>query len=99
MALADVKLDDKYALRSGRVFLTGTHRYPGEGILRNLYLSILLTHTILAISVPFLAVRTIYLALKERFAAHRKIARWTLPIWMYVSFTGVLIYFMLYHWV
>ena len=79
-----------------RFYLTGAHRYPGTGSLRTLYFSILGTHTILAATVPILAIRTIYLALKGRFAAHRKIARWTLPIWMYVSSTGVVIYFMLY---
>lgn len=81
-----------------RFYLTGTHRYPGTGAMRTLYLSILLTHTVLAAAVPFLAIRTIYLALKDRIAAHRRIARVTLPIWMYVSVTGVLIYLMLYHW-
>ncbi|MCC7343443.1 MAG: DUF420 domain-containing protein [Deltaproteobacteria bacterium] len=81
-----------------RFYLTGTHRYPGTGAMRTIYLSVLLTHTVLAAAVPFLAIRTIYLALKDRVAAHRKIARVTLPVWMYVSVTGVLIYFMLYHW-
>lgn len=82
-----------------RFYLTGTHRYPGTGLMRTLYLSILLTHTVLAATVPFLAIRTIYLAIKNRIAAHRKIAKITWPIWMYVSVTGVLIYFMLYRWV
>jgi len=81
-----------------RFYLTGTHRYPGTGFGRNLYLSILFTHTLLAATVPFLAIRTIYLALKNRLDSHRRLARWTLPIWMYVSATGVLIYFMLYRW-
>ncbi len=79
-----------------RIYLTGTHRYPGDGILRTIYLSILTTHTILAATVPFLAVITIRYALKNRIESHRRIARWTLPIWMYVSSTGVIIYFMLY---
>jgi len=82
-----------------RVYLTGTHRYPGEGFLKTLYLTILASHTLLAALVPFLAIRTIYLALKNRITSHKRIARWTLPIWMYVSLTGVVIYFMLYHWV
>ncbi|MFO1463859.1 MAG: DUF420 domain-containing protein [bacterium] len=81
-----------------RFYLTGTHRYPGTGAMRTIYLSILLTHTLLAAAVPFLAIRTIYLALKNRIEAHRKIARVTLPVWMYVSLTGVLIYLMLYRW-
>jgi putative membrane protein len=79
-----------------RVYLTGTHRYPGEGFLKTLYLVILGSHTLLAATVPFLAVRTIYLALKGRIDSHRRIARWTLPIWMYVSLTGVVVYLMLY---
>ncbi len=79
-----------------RFYFTGTHRYPGTGFLRTLYLSILTTHTLLAAAVPVLAIRTVYLALKKRYAAHVRIARWTLPIWMYVSVTGVVIYFMLY---
>jgi uncharacterized membrane protein YozB (DUF420 family) len=57
----------------------------------------LATHITLAATVPFLAARTIYLAIKRRIPTHRKWARWTLPIWMYVSVTGVLIYLMLYH--
>lgn len=81
-----------------RFYLTGTHRYPGSGFGRSLYLTILFTHTVLAATVPVLAIRTIYLALKNRLESHRRLARWTLPIWMYVSATGVLIYLMLYRW-
>jgi len=65
--------------------------------LRPIYLSILLTHTVLAMVIVPLALRTIYLALKGRFDAHRRLARWTWPLWMYVSVTGVVIYFLLYH--
>src|SRR5262249_51964952 len=82
-----------------RFYLTGVHRYPGSGFLKTLYLTILGTHTLLAATVPFLAIRTLYLALKNRIPSHRRIAKVTLPIWMYVSATGVLIYFMLYRWV
>ena len=82
-----------------RFYFTGVHRYSGEGWMRTVYFAVLLTHTPLAALVPFLAVRTIYLALKNRIQAHRRIARVTLPVWMYVSVTGVLIYFMLYQWV
>ncbi|MFQ5525658.1 MAG: DUF420 domain-containing protein [Thermoanaerobaculia bacterium] len=74
----------------------GSTRFPGTGAVRTLYLSILLTHTVLAAAVPFLAAITLFRALKERFAKHRAIARWTLPIWLYVSVTGVVIYWMLY---
>ncbi len=80
-----------------RFYLTGVHRFPGGGMIKTLYLSILMTHTVLAATIPFLALRTLYLALRGRFESHKKIARFTLPIWMYVSLTGVVIYWMLYH--
>lgn len=80
-----------------RFYLTGVHRYPGEGAMRTFYLTLLGTHTILAAITPFLAIRTLYLAAKERFVEHRRIARWTFPVWMYVSVTGVVVYLMLYH--
>lgn len=80
-----------------RIYLEGTHRYPGEGWDRTFYLSLLTSHIILAAFVPVLAFRTIYLAVKNRIPTHKKWARFTLPIWMYVSVTGVLIYLMLYH--
>jgi uncharacterized membrane protein YozB (DUF420 family) len=79
-----------------RFSLTGVHRYPGTGALKTVYLSVLGSHTILAAVTPFLAIRTLYLAAKGRFEAHRKIARVTLPIWMYVSVTGVVVYVLLY---
>jgi uncharacterized membrane protein YozB (DUF420 family) len=74
----------------------GSVRFQGTGTVRTVYLSILLTHTVLAAAVPFLAVSTIVLARKERFETHRKLARVTLPVWLYVSVTGVVIYLMLY---
>ena len=74
----------------------GSVRFPGTGSVRVFYLSILLTHTVLAAAVPLLALVTLIRALKERFDRHRRIARWTLPIWLYVSATGVVIYWMLY---
>ena len=74
----------------------GSTRFPGVGGVRTIYLSILLTHTVLAATVPFLAGVTVYRALRGRFDKHRAIARWTLPIWLYVSVTGVVIYWMLY---
>lgn len=80
-----------------RFYLTGVHRFPHEGWLKTAYLSILGTHTLLAALVPFLAIRTLYLAWKQRFPEHRRIARITFPIWMYVSVTGVVVYWMLYH--
>ena len=74
----------------------GSTRFPGAGTVRTVYLLILLTHTVLAAVVPFLAGFTVYRALRGRFEKHRAIARWTLPIWLYVSVTGVVIYWMLY---
>lgn len=78
--------------------MVGFTRYTGEGFIRVVYFSILIPHTILAmLAVVPLASITVYRALKGRFDRHRRIARWTLPIWLYVSVTGVIIYFMLYH--
>jgi putative membrane protein len=77
-------------------FEAGSVRFQGTGTVRSVYFSILLTHTVLATAVPFLAVATLVLARKERFDAHRRLARVTLPIWLYVSVTGVVIYLMLY---
>ncbi len=77
-------------------FEAGSVRFRGTGGVRTFYLTVLLTHTVLAAVVPFLAVTTLVLARKERFEAHRRLARVTLPIWLYVSVTGVVIYLMLY---
>ncbi|MEP7367763.1 MAG: DUF420 domain-containing protein [Acidobacteriota bacterium] len=77
-------------------FEVGSVRYPGSGAMRTVYLGILLTHTILAATVPFLAVITLTRAFQRRFPAHRRIARYTFPIWLYVSITGVVVYWMLY---
>jgi uncharacterized membrane protein YozB (DUF420 family) len=81
-------------------FEVGSVRFQGRGAVRTLYFTILLTHTALAASVPVLALITLSRALRERFDRHRAIARWTLPIWLYVSVTGVVVYLMLYriHW-
>jgi len=75
----------------------GVHRYPGTGFARSAYLAILATHTVLAAAVVPLVLRTLHLASRSRFVEHRRIARWTLPIWFYVSVTGVVVYVMLYH--
>jgi putative membrane protein len=75
----------------------GVHRYPGTGFARSAYLVILATHTVLAAAVVPLVLRTLHLANRSRFVEHRRIARWTLPIWFYVSVTGVVVYVMLYH--
>ena len=76
----------------------GSVRFQGQGTVRTVYLAILLTHTVLAAVVPFLAVVTIFFARKGRFESHRRLARVALPVWLYVSVTGVLVYFFLYHW-
>jgi len=75
----------------------GATRFTETGAVRTLYFSILITHTILAAVTPFLVGTSVVLALRENFERHRRIARWTLPIWLYVSVTGVVIYVMLYH--
>ena len=75
----------------------GSVRFTGQGWIRPVYFGILITHTILAATVVPLVITTLVRALRERFDRHRAIARWTYPIWMYVSITGVVIYLMLYH--
>ena len=74
----------------------GSVRFQGTGIVRTVYFTVLISHTVLAAAVPVLAAVTLFRALRERFDRHRAIARWTLPIWLYVSVTGVTIYWMLY---
>ena len=77
-------------------FQVGSVRFQGTGAIRKVYLAILISHTVLAATVPFLAAITLVRALRQRFDRHRAIARWTLPIWLYVSVTGVVVYWMLY---
>jgi putative membrane protein len=74
----------------------GSVPFKGQGSIRMVYFSILFTHTILASAVVPLALITLTRGLRGKFAAHRRIARWTLPIWLYVSVTGVAVYVMLY---
>src|SRR6266536_421358 len=74
----------------------GSVHYPHSGVLRAIYLTILATHTILAATVPVLAIITLRRGLKSQFPGHKKLARWTFPIWLYVSITGVVVYLMLY---
>lgn len=80
-----------------RFALTGSHRFPELGWVRTLYLTILISHMLLALVTVPLVFRTLFLAWRKRFDEHRKIARFTYPIWLYVSFTGVIVYLMLYH--
>ncbi|MCC6341100.1 MAG: DUF420 domain-containing protein [Bryobacterales bacterium] len=77
-------------------FQVGSVRFTKTGAIRTVYLTILATHTALAAAVPALAVITLQRALAARFDRHRRIARWTLPVWLYVSVTGVIVYLMLY---
>jgi uncharacterized membrane protein YozB (DUF420 family) len=75
----------------------GSVRFTKTGAIRAVYFTILLTHVILAVAIVPLALVTLSRGLARKFDRHRAIARWTLPIWMYVSVTGVVVYFMLYH--
>ena len=74
----------------------GSKPFPGTGSIRALYFSILITHVVLAAVILPMAIVTLSRAVRERFDLHVRIARWTLPIWLYVSVTGVVIYGMLY---
>ena len=74
----------------------GSVKFDKPGWVRIVYLWILTTHTILAVTVPVLAILTLRLALKGKFERHRALAKWTFPIWLYVSVTGVVVYLLLY---
>jgi putative membrane protein len=74
----------------------GSVRFQGQGAVRPVYFAILVTHTILAVVIVPMILRTLFLAWKKRFPEHRRLARWTFPLWVYVSVTGVVIYVMLY---
>lgn len=74
----------------------GSVKFTGVGWTRPAYFAILISHTVLAVAIVPLAARTVFLASRRRFAAHKRIARWTLPLWLYVSVTGVIVYWMLY---
>ena len=78
-------------------YLRGIIYFQGRGAIRTFYLGLLGTHSVLAAAIVPLVLITLYRALRQRFALHKRIARWTLPIWLYVSVTGVAVYWMLYH--
>jgi putative membrane protein len=78
-------------------FYHGDTRFLGQGIVRPIYFAILISHVCLAIVILPLVLITLLRALRGDFLRHRRIARWTLPIWLYVSVTGVIVYLMLYH--
>lgn len=75
----------------------GETRFLGQGMVRPFYFTILISHVILAIVIVPLVIITVYRAARGDFIRHRKIAHWTLPLWLYVSVTGVIVYLMLYH--
>jgi len=77
-------------------YFSGFTSFPGQGWIRPVYFTILISHTVLAATIPPLALTVLYRAFREQFAKHRRIARFTLPIWFYVSVTGVIVYVMLY---
>jgi uncharacterized membrane protein YozB (DUF420 family) len=79
-------------------FEVGNIRFLGQGWSRPVYFAILIPHVTLAVVIVHLAIITLRRGLKARYDRHRAIARWTLPLWMYVSVTGVIVYFMLYQW-
>jgi putative membrane protein len=80
-----------------RMALSGTHRFPDVGWPRTAYLALLASHTVLAVVVLPMVLRTVWLGLRRRDGQHRRIARFTWPAWVYVSATGVAVYVMLYH--
>ena len=75
----------------------GTYKFGGEGSIRTVYFTILFTHTLLSVAMLPMIALTVFRAAKGDFERHPKIARWTLPTWLYVSVTGIIIYTMLYH--
>ena len=79
-----------------RVSLTGTHRFAGEGLAQTVYLWILFSHMIMAVVVVPLVVRLLFLVRRRRFHDHARLARWAYPVWIYVSFTGIAVYLLLY---
>ncbi|HVL68842.1 MAG TPA: DUF420 domain-containing protein [Vicinamibacterales bacterium] len=74
----------------------GSKRFPGQGPIRSVYFFVLITHIVLAAFVPPMAILTLVRGLRKRYDPHARLARWTLPIWLYVSVTGVIVYVMLY---
>ncbi len=87
-----------YHYHRTRVTGLGPTKFQGQGIVRPVYFTVLISHTILAAVTLPLAAITVVRGLRGRLEKHKRIARWTLPIWLYVSVTGVIVYFMLYHW-
>ena len=80
-----------------RVALTGTHSFAGTGLAKTVYLGILISHMVLAVTLVPLALRLLWLVRRRRFREHARWARWAYPIWLYVSVTGIVVYLLLYH--
>lgn len=80
-----------------RIALYGDTHFQGTGMLRIFYFALLISHVVFAMSVAPMVITTLTLGLRERYETHKKWARYTLPIWAYVSVTGVIVYLMLYH--
>ena len=78
-------------------YQVGSVRFQGRGWIRPVYFTILISHTVLAVAIVPMVLVTLVRALRERFDAHKRIARWTLPLWLYVSVTGVVVYLLVYH--
>ncbi len=82
-----------------KILVRGVHTpFGGEGAIRTIYYTMLISHIILAIAIAYLVPRTFLLAIKGDYETHKKWARFTFPLWYYVSVTGVLVYFFLYQW-
>jgi uncharacterized membrane protein YozB (DUF420 family) len=82
-----------------KVLVRGVHTpFGGDGVIRTIYYAMLISHILLAMAIAYLVPRTFWLALNGHIERHRAWAKWTYPIWLYVSVTGVLVYFFLYQW-
>ena len=77
-------------------YQVGSTAFTGQGAIRAVYFTVLISHTVLAVVIVPLVIMTLYWAWREQWPRHRRLARWTLPLWLYVSVTGVVIYIMLY---
>lgn len=79
-------------------YKVGHVEFQGQGSIRPVYFTLLISHILLAVANLPMIIMTVVPALRQRFDKHRKMARWTLPVWLYVSVTGVIVYLMCYHW-
>ncbi|MBA3498940.1 MAG: DUF420 domain-containing protein [Myxococcota bacterium] len=81
-----------------RFATTGSHKYPGDGLDKIFYLTVLFSHMVLAVVLVPLVIRALLFAFRGQYDRHMRVVKWGWPIWMYVSVTGVIVYFMLYHY-